>query len=98
MGYQAGEEFSEKGPNYLNYVQKHLSSGGENNFRGSSPLLVTGLGQSRDREARLAQLRTCRVLLLGDEIMVTHVSISFCFCGLLLTSVIWTLSLRQTHK
>ena len=40
-------------------------------LEGTSPLLVTGLGQSRDREARLAQLRTCRVLLLGDEIMVT---------------------------
>jgi len=37
LGYQGGEEFSERGPNFLNYVQ-HIFSGGAKNFaRGRSP-------------------------------------------------------------
>jgi len=54
-----GEEFSETGSNFLNCLTP-FSRGGEKNFRGASPLLITGLGQSRDREppTRLAQVRS----------------------------------------
>ena len=43
LGHQEGEEFSERGPNFLNYVQHIFPGVGEKFSRGSAPPLVTGL-------------------------------------------------------
>jgi len=41
LGHYGGGEFSERGPNFLNYVQ-HIFPGEEKDFpSGTSPLLVT---------------------------------------------------------